>query len=124
LFPVALKFARRFGKTFAVSMFAAAMVYSAAGVELSIYSTCKRISQKLLRNVQTFLREIYLQLGTEPMREINANMEEIVLQGREGPRDSRKVNSYPSKVRPRMFFFLPLASVIKGVIALRRTLRI
>jgi len=93
-----LFYIHRFGKTFAVSMFAAAMIYAAAGVELSIYSTCKRISQKLLRNVQVFLREIYMQLGTEPMHEINANMEEIVLQGCEGPRDVRKVNSYPSKV--------------------------
>ena len=41
---------RRFGKTISVSMFAAAML-AAPNVELSIYSICKRISQKLLRNV-------------------------------------------------------------------------
>lgn len=34
---------RRFGKTISVSMFAAALLFSCAGVELSIYSTCKRI---------------------------------------------------------------------------------
>lgn len=93
------------------------MIYSAAGVELSIYSTCKRISQKLLRNVQTFLREIYLQVGTEPMREINANMEEIVLQGREGARDTRKVNSYPSKVCVFSDPFLYVACVIKDAVS-------
>jgi hypothetical protein len=32
----------------------AAMLLSCPGVEISIYSTCKRISQKILRNVQKF----------------------------------------------------------------------
>ena len=50
---------RRFGKTFSVSMFAAAMLYSTAGLEMSIYSTCKRISQKLLNNVWKFLKCIH-----------------------------------------------------------------
>jgi hypothetical protein len=45
---------RRFGKTISVSMFAAAMLFSAPNVEISIYSTCKRISQKLLNKVQQF----------------------------------------------------------------------
>ena len=45
---------RRFSKTISVSMFAAAMLYSAPAVEFSIYSTCKRISQKLLRGVIKF----------------------------------------------------------------------
>ena len=31
----------RFGKTISVSMFAAAMLYSCPGLEMSIYSTCK-----------------------------------------------------------------------------------
>ena len=44
-------------------MFAAAIIYSAPGVECSIYSTCKRISQKLLRNVVKFLNMIYTGLG-------------------------------------------------------------
>ena len=44
--------------TISVSMFAAAMVFAAPKVELSIYSTCKRISQKLLRNVQKFFSEM------------------------------------------------------------------
>ena len=45
---------RRFGKTISVSMFCEAMMLSCPGVEISIYSTCKRISQKILRNVQKF----------------------------------------------------------------------
>lgn len=88
----------RFGKTISVSMFAAAMMYSAPGLELSIYSTCKRISQKLLRNVQKFLDLIYLELGTPRMKEIRVNMEEIVMRGDEDEQDTRMVNSYPSKV--------------------------
>lgn len=79
-------------------MFAAALLYSAAGVELSIYSTCKRISQKLLRNVMKFLALIHEGLGTPEFKEIRCNMEELVLQGPEGTSDVRVVNSYPSKV--------------------------
>jgi hypothetical protein len=89
---------RRFGKTISVSMFAAALIYSGKAVELSIYSTCKRISQKLLRNVQKFLRLIFEATGQAPFKEIRSNMEEVVLQGPEGASDVRVVNSYPSKV--------------------------
>jgi len=91
---------RRFGKTISVSMFAAAMLYAAPAVELSIYSTCKRISQKLLRGVVKFFYEICAQdLGKHNFRIRRQNMEEIVLVGPEGERDVRIVNSYPSKVR-------------------------
>lgn len=88
----------RFGKTISVSMFAAAMLYSTPNLEMSIYSTCKRISQKLLRNVYKFLELIHLELKTPKMREIRMNFEEIVLKGEESEQDVRVVNSYPSKV--------------------------
>ena len=39
---------RRFGKTISVSMFAAAMLYSCPGLEMSIYSTCKVRARTLL----------------------------------------------------------------------------
>jgi hypothetical protein len=94
---------RRFGKTISVSMFAAAMLYAAPSVEISIYSTCKRISQKLLRNVSKFMLEICggEQEGLEKhgFKVVRQNMEEIVLRGTEGIGDTRVVNSYPSKVR-------------------------
>lgn len=94
---------RRFGKTISVSMFAAAMLYAAPSVEISIYSTCKRISQKLLRNVSKFMLEICggEQEGLEKhgFKVVRQNMEEIVLRGTEGISDTRVVNSYPSKVR-------------------------
>ena len=86
-------------------MFAAALLYSARGVEISIYSTCKRISQKLLRNVQKFLAIIYEGLKMPPYKEVRCNMEELVLQGPDGVSDVRIVNSYPSKVGARFFIY-------------------
>ena len=84
---------RRFGKTISVSMFAAAMVFAAPRVELSIYSTCKRISQKLLRNVQKFFNEmVEHNMGAYNFKVIRQNMEEIVLQGPDGVNDVRIVN--------------------------------
>ena len=88
----------RFGKTISVSMFAAAMLYAAPNVECSIYSTCKRISHKLLRNVANFLDMIYAALGVPSYKVLRANMEELVILGPESPQDRRVVNSYPSKV--------------------------
>ena len=79
-------------------MFAAAMLYSTPSLELSIYSTFKRISQKLMRNVAKFLDLIYKDTKSQPMPVIRSNMEEVVLRGPDGVHDVRTVNSYPSKV--------------------------
>ena len=79
-------------------MFAAAMLYAAPNTEISIYSTCKRISQKLLRNVIKFLELIYVGLNVPRFRVIRENMEELVIRGPESMQDVRIVNSYPSKV--------------------------
>lgn len=100
---------RRFGKTISVSMFAASMLFATCRCEISIYSTCKRISQKLLRNVRMFLDLVFRDLGMSPYRVIRENAEEIFLQGPEGPEDIRVVNSYPSRVR-FVFFNLQLGS--------------
>lgn len=82
-------------------MFAAALVAACPAVEVSIYSTCKRISQKLLRNVQKFLYLIADQnLSKLGFRIDRQNMEEIVLIGPGGAFDVRVINSYPSKVSP------------------------
>ena len=54
-------------------MFAAAMLYSCPNLELSIYSTCKRISQKLLRNVMRFLELIYMELNVPPYKRLRVN---------------------------------------------------
>ena len=98
---------RRFGKTISVSMFAAGILFSAPSVELSIYSTCKRISQKLLRNVNKFFDiMVNHDMSTEGFKVIRANMEEIVLQGPCGVSDVRVVNSYPSKVTILFYEYL------------------
>lgn len=89
---------RRFGKTISVSMFAAAMIYAAPRVEVSIYSTCQRISQKLLENIWSFLKLAFEGLEEKRFPVLRMNMEQIVLQGPEGSQDIRKVNSYPSTV--------------------------
>ena len=89
---------RRFGKTVSISMFAAALIFSTASVECSIYSTCKRISTKLLRKVVDYLNRIHEHLKVPKFKEIRANQEELVLQGPEGPQDVRIMSSYPSKV--------------------------
>lgn len=97
---------RRFGKTISVSMFAAAILFSAPRVELSIYSTCKRISQKLLRNVKKFLELLFLEMGIQPYKIIRSNCEELVILGPESEQDLRQVNSYPSKVLTLLLLFL------------------
>lgn len=43
------------------------------GCEVSIYSTCKRISTKLLRNVTKFLDLIYEVLKCERLKVIRGN---------------------------------------------------
>ena len=89
---------RRFGKTISVSMFAAAMMFACPNLELSIYSTCKRISQKLLRNIVKFLEIIYLELNVPKFKVLRMNSEEVHVAGNEGHGDLRVINSYPSKI--------------------------
>jgi hypothetical protein len=74
-------------------------MYAAPCVEISIYSTCKRISQKLLRNCVKFLHTIHDVLREPYMEYARKSMDEIEIIGPEGRNDYRKLNSYPSKVR-------------------------
>lgn len=92
---------RRFGKTISVCLFVAALMYAAPCVEISIYSTCKRISQKLLRNCVKFLHTIHDVLREPYMEYARKSMDEIEIIGPEGRNDYRKLNSYPSKVSAR-----------------------
>jgi len=81
-----------------VSMFAAAMMFACPNMELSIYSTCKRISQKLLRNIVKFMELIFLELKLPPYKVVRMNQEEVHVAGNEGQGDLRVINSYPSKI--------------------------
>lgn len=89
---------RRFGKTISVCLFVAALIFACPSIEISIYSTCKRISQKLLRNCMRFLSMIYDVLRLPPMEFIKNATDEVEIQGVEGKYDTRRLNSYPSKV--------------------------
>jgi hypothetical protein len=87
-----------------VSMFCAALLLSCPCVEISIYSTCKRISQKILRNVMKFAGMIADQdMSTINCKILKENSEEIYLQGPLGKTDVRIINSYPSKVTAGKF---------------------
>jgi hypothetical protein len=84
---------RRFGKTISVSMFCAAMILACPGVEI------RRISQKILRNVQKFALLIAeSEYGTLNLSVKREKMEEINLHGPLGNNDVCIINSYPSKV--------------------------
>lgn len=103
---------RRFGKTISVSMFAAAMIVSCPRVEISVYSTCKRISQKLLRNIQKFIYLICDQdISSYSLGIVRQNMEEVVMRGPESSEDIRIVNSYPSKVRAGLLWVCLVSAV-------------
>lgn len=79
-------------------------MYAAPCIEISIYSTCKRISQKLLRNCMKFLQSIQ-DAEREPYMEFaRRSMDEVEIIGNEGKGDYRKLNSYPSKVIACHFF--------------------
>ena len=58
----------------------------------------KRISQKLLRNCVKFLSIIHDVLKIAPREYIKQSSDEIDIRGPESKYDSRKINSYPSKV--------------------------
>ena len=61
--------------------------------------TGKRISQKLLRNCVKFLSIIHDVLRIAPMEYLKQSSDEVDIRGVESKYDSRKINSYPSKVR-------------------------
>lgn len=80
--------------------FVAGLIFACPAVDIAIYSTCKRISQKLLRNVCKFLELIYLEMKVPGFPVVRKNQEELHIQGPEGVSDVRTCSSYPSKVHP------------------------
>ena len=88
---------RRWGKTWAVAMFVAAMASVLPNTEQAIFSTGRRASEKLLQLIYEMLCKL------PGMREsvVKKTQETIWLQGPGGPGDTRKISSYPSKVRAR-----------------------
>jgi Probable DNA packing protein, N-terminus len=84
---------RRDGKTWSVSAMVVAILCAIENIEIGIFATGRRASQKLLELVLWFIDKI----GTCRIKKCNA--ETIWIQGDCGPTDVRKVSAYPSNVR-------------------------
>jgi hypothetical protein len=82
---------RRYGKTTAVASFLAAYVLAVSDCEVSVFSTGKRASQKML----DLVADLVCKAGGESMI-CKHNCENLWLRGPDG--DTRKCNSYPSAV--------------------------
>lgn len=82
---------RRYGKTTAVASFLAAYVLAVSDCEVSVFSTGKRASQKML----DLVADLVCKAGGEAMI-CKHNCENLWLRGPDG--DTRKCNSYPSAV--------------------------
>lgn len=88
---------RRFGKTFSVALYVAAYAYSQPKCEISIFSTGRRASKKLLHTIFKFV--IQLPNGSNMINKYN--QETLELKGDTSNDDFRTINSYPSKVAVR-----------------------
>ena len=85
---------RRFGKTWAVSMFCAALLYCCPGMWISTFSTGQRASSSLLEQVAKWIRGA--PDGERRIKRINK--EQIYLSG-DSDSDVRRFYSYPSNPR-------------------------
>lgn len=90
---------RRYGKTVSVAAMVVALAFAIEGIEISIFSTGRRASQKFLEQVYYFM----CKLGG--LNIIKHNVETIWIQGPMGQSDIRKVSSYPSSVRISSIMF-------------------
>ena len=86
---------RRWGKTYSVALFIAAMAWAVPDTWISIFSTGQRASTSLLELVAKFLA--YISNGTEN-RILSKNNERLYVRG-DNAADVRKVYSYPSSVQ-------------------------
>lgn len=84
---------RRWGKTFSVALYVAAYLWSQPGCEVSIYSTGRRASRKILALIWKMV--VALSGGESIIKEYN--VENLVICGKRG--GISKCFSYPSKVQ-------------------------
>ena len=92
---------RRFGKTYAVAMFAAAILVTIPGSEQAIFSTGRRASQKMLETIQMFVVTLKKTLNIKNLKLIKFNQEMLIY---ESPVDTAKgvrraIYSYPSNAK-------------------------
>jgi hypothetical protein len=88
---------RRGGKTFATALFAASFVLTQPGVEINIYSTCKRASRKM----QALIWKMVVTLAGTPSVVQVYNQEELVVTC---GKTTSKINSLPGSVEISLFF--------------------
>lgn len=93
---------RRYGKTYCVAAFVVALLASIEGIEIGIFSTGRRASQKILELIYYFTTKVP---GLK-QHITKHNVETMWIEGIEGAGDIRKCSSYPSSVRISDFFFL------------------
>ena len=84
---------RRFGKTYSVALFVAAYLLSQPNCEVSIYSTGRRASQKLLVLIKKL---VIILAGSEDIILEFSHKETLIVRGPGGQPST--CNSYPSKV--------------------------
>ena len=92
---------RRFGKTYAVAMFAAAILVTIPGSEQAIFSTGRRASQKMLETIHMFVVALKKILEITDLKCLKFNQEMLVY---ETPEDTargvrRAIYSYPSNAK-------------------------
>jgi len=92
---------RRFGKTWAMAMIAAAYAWTQPGSEVSIYSTCRRASRAILVLIYRFVNE--LANGDDSII-INYNQEILVIKSMDGCTRSQ-ISSYPSRGKVIILFY-------------------
>ena len=88
---------RRWGKTYSVSMFAAALLWYTETMWISCFSTGQRASSSLLDKVGDFMAE----LPGYQDRLLKKNQEQLFIKGNKGG-DVRRFYSYPSSVAVRI----------------------
>ena len=84
---------RRWGKTFSVALYVAACIWSQPGWEVSIYSTGRRASRKLLM----LIRKMIVAIAGSDSCILQFNEENLEVRGMWGI--ASKCSSYPSKVQ-------------------------
>lgn len=93
--------ARREGKTWGMAMFIAAMVLSVADIEISIFATCKRTAEKLLKVFHKFLIKAMEFMTDEEFVIVKKTQETIIIMGPDGT--ERIIGCYPASVRYETF---------------------
>lgn len=97
---------RREGKTFAMSMFCAALLVAVPDIEVSVFATGERIAMMLADTVKQMIKRLYDNgyINKKTFRHETANKQRSVWVGPDGTR--RVLGAYPgsSKVKKTLFY--------------------